>query len=90
MAKVGSETSLGDVVGEDFGPYKLVRRLGMGGMAETFEAIRHGRSGFSQRVCLKLVRPAFRDDADSIQLFEREARLAAKLQNSNIVGIIDF
>ena len=90
MAKVGSETSLGDVVGEDFGPYKLVRRLGMGGMAETFEAIRHGRSGFSQRVCLKLVRPAFRDDADSIQLFEREARLAAKLQHSNIVGIIDF
>ncbi len=90
MVKVGSETSLGDVIGEDFGPYKLVRRLGVGGMAETFEAIRHGRSGFSQRLCLKLVRPAFRDDLDSIQLFEREARLAATLHHSNIVGVIDF
>ncbi|MBW2379483.1 MAG: protein kinase [Deltaproteobacteria bacterium] len=88
--KVGSETSFGDLVGEDFGPYKVVRRLGVGGMAETFEAIRHGRSGFAQRVCLKLVRPAFRDDVDSIQLFEREARLAAKLHHSNIVGVIDF
>ena len=41
-------------------------------------------------MCLKLVRPAFRDDDDSIDLFEREARLAAKLQHSNIVGVIDF
>jgi len=90
MVKVGSEASFGDLVGEDFGPYKVVRRLGVGGMAETFEAIRHGRSGFSQRVCLKLVRPAFRDDVDSIQLFEREARLAATLHHSNIVGVIDF
>jgi serine/threonine protein kinase len=59
-------------------------------MAETFEAIRHGRSGFSQRVCLKLVRPGFRDNMDSIELFEREARLAAKLHHSNIVAVIDF
>ena len=90
MAKVGSEASVSDLIGKEFGPYTLVQRLGIGGMAETFEAIRHGRSGFSQRVCLKLVRPDFRDDVDSIQLFEREARLAAKLQHSNIVSVIDF
>ncbi len=90
MAKPGSEPSVGEVTGERFGPYTLVQRLGVGGMAETFEAVRHGRSGFSQRVCLKLVRGAFRDDADSIELFEREARLAAKLHHSNIVSVIDF
>jgi len=90
MAKVGPEASVSDLIGKEFGPYTLVQRLGVGGMAETFEAIRHGRSGFSQRVCLKLVRPDFRDDDDSTQLFEREARLAAKLQHSNIVGVIDF
>ncbi|MGB5695717.1 MAG: serine/threonine-protein kinase [Polyangiales bacterium] len=90
MAKLGSEASVSDLVGKEFGPYTVVQRLGVGGMAETFEAIRHGRSGFSQRVCLKLVRPGFRDDVDSTQLFEREARLAAKLQHSNIVGVIDF
>jgi len=59
-------------------------------MAETFEAIRTGPSGFSQRVCLKLVLPFFRDSEDFIELFEREARLAARLRHSNIVGVIDF
>ncbi len=87
---VASDTSPGDIIGQDFGPYRILRRLGMGGMAETFEAIRQGPSGFSRRVCLKLVRPALREDEGSIHLFEREARLAAKLHHSNIVSVIDF
>lgn len=85
-----SETSLTDVLGQEFGPYKLVQRLGVGGMAETFVAIRRGPSGFTQRVCLKLVLPFYREDEDFIALFEREARLAAKLRHRNIVGVIDF
>ncbi|MBW2628277.1 MAG: protein kinase [Deltaproteobacteria bacterium] len=59
-------------------------------MAETYEAIRRGPSGFTQHVCLKLVLPFFRDNEDFVRLFEREARLAAKLRHSNIVGVIDF
>lgn len=59
-------------------------------MAETFEAIRTGPGGFSQRVCLKVVLPFFRDRQDFKELFEREARLAAKLRHSNVVGVIDF
>ena len=90
MSKVHSQTSLSDIIGEDFGPYRLVRRLGVGGMAETYEAIRRGPSGFAQHVCLKLVLPFFRDNEDFVRLFEREARLAAKLRHSNIVGVIDF
>ena len=90
MSKVRSQTSLSDLIGEDFGPYRLVRRLGVGGMAETYEAIRRGPSGFEQHVCLKLVLPFFRDNEDFVRLFEREARLAAKLRHSNIVGVIDF
>jgi serine/threonine protein kinase len=59
-------------------------------MAETFEAIRSGPSGFEQRVCLKLVLPFFHQDPNFIELFHREAKLAAKLRHSNIVGVIDF
>ncbi|MEM7435378.1 MAG: serine/threonine-protein kinase [Myxococcota bacterium] len=77
-------------VPRDFGPYRIVRPLGLGGMAETFEAIRRGPSGFTQRVCLKLVLPFFRNDEDFVRLFEREAKLAAKLRHRNIVGVIDF
>ncbi len=90
MAEPSPETSVTDLIGKEFGPYTLIQRLGVGGMAETFEAVRRGRSGFEQRVCLKLVRPGFRDDVDSIVLFEREARLAAKLHHSHIVAVIDF
>ena len=85
-----TETSLVDLVGTELGAYAIVRRLGVGGMAETFEAIRRGPGGFTQRVCLKLALPYFRDDETFIRLFEREARLAAKLRHSNIVGILDF
>ena len=85
-----SESSPDDLIGKEIGPYTLVRRLGVGGMAEAYEAIRQGPSGFSQRVCLKLVLPFLRNDRDFIRLFEREARLAAQLRHRNIVGVIDF
>jgi serine/threonine protein kinase len=90
MATADTDKPTSGPIGENFGPYQLVRRLGVGGMAETFEAIRIGPSGFSQRVCLKVVLPFFRDRQDFRELFEREARLAAKLRHGNIVGVIDF
>jgi len=74
----------------EFGPYYLVRRLGVGGMAETFEATRAAAGGFEQRVCLKRVLPAFSDDAEFVARFQREAKLAAQLRHTNIVGVIDF
>ena len=77
-------------VGSQFGSYALVRRLGVGGTAETFEAIRQGAGGFTQRVCLKVVLPFYRDDEAFRRLFQREAMLAAKLRHRNIVGVIDF
>lgn len=73
-----------------FGPFRVVRRLGVGGMAETFEAARQGPGGFEQRVCLKRVLPAFSQDEEFVKQFQREARLAASLRHSNIVGVLDF
>ena len=88
--KTGSGTPLSEPERPEFGPYTLVRRLGVGGMAETYEAIRTGPGDFTQRVCLKLVLPFFRNREDFLTLFKREARLAAKLRHSNVVGVIDF
>ncbi len=73
----------------EFGPYYLLRRLGVGGMAETFEATRIGAGGFEQRVCLKRVLPAFSGDQEFVSRFRREAVLAAQLRHTNIVGVID-
>lgn len=75
---------------EEFGSYRLIRRLGVGGMAEAFEAARSGPGGFAQHVCLKRVLPAYSDDQRFIERFHREARLAAQLRHSNVVSVIDF
>ncbi|UCF48833.1 MAG: serine/threonine protein kinase, partial [Myxococcales bacterium] len=59
-------------------------------MAETFEATRTAAGGFEHRVCLKRVLPAFSEDDEFVSRFRREAKLAAQLRHTNIVGIIDF
>ena len=90
MEDAGFDNSFGEPGRREFGPYTVVRRLGVGGMAETYEAIRKGPGDFTQRVCLKLVLPFFRGREDFLTLFKREARLAAKLRHTNVVGVIDF
>ncbi len=75
---------------ERFGEYELVRRLGVGGMAETFLAIRRGHAGFEQRVCLKRILATFRNDPEYIQMFLREARLSALLHHVHIARVLDF
>jgi serine/threonine protein kinase len=74
---------------EQYGPYTRVRRLGAGGMAETFLAVQRGGAGFEQRVCMKFILPAHRENPDFRRLFLREASIAASLRHSNIVGVID-
>lgn len=75
---------------ERVGPFRLVRRLGAGGMAETFEGQREGPAGFLQRVCIKRVLPAYSSDEDFVRLFGREARLAASLSHRNVTRVVDF
>jgi serine/threonine protein kinase len=76
-------------VSEQFGPYKRIRRLGAGGMAEAFLAVQRAAAGFEQRVCMKFILPGYRENADFRRLFLREASIAASLRHSNIVGVID-
>lgn len=72
------------------GPFEVVRRLGAGGMAETFEAVRRGLGGFEQRVCVKRVLPGYSTDAEFVRLFMREARLAAALSHRCVTRVVDF
>jgi len=74
----------------EFGPFRIVRRLGVGGMAETFEVLRRGPGGFAQRCCLKRVLPAFEREPGFFEAFLHEARLGATLRHSNIVSVLDY
>lgn len=76
--------------GTRFGPYRIERRLGVGGMAETFVASRDLGVGSLQRVCLKRMLPGLLGDRELVRAFEREAQLAADLVHTNIAAMIDF
>lgn len=68
------------------GPYRLEKRLGVGGVGEVFRAFdeRLGRS-----VALKRIRPERAADAAARERFLREARLAARLDHPVLVPVHD-
>jgi len=76
-------------VGDKYGPYTCVRRIGEGGMAETFLANQSGPYGFEQRVCVKLIRDDYKNHPKFVEMFFKEATIAASLRHSNIVSVID-
>jgi len=72
------------------GPYLLIRKIGQGGMAELHQADYVREDGFRRTVALKKVLPHLAENQDFINMFIREARLAALLQHPNIVQVVDF
>lgn len=73
-----------------FGRYRLVRRVGSGGMAEIWKARVDGPSGFEKTVAIKRILPNFEEDSEFVSMFISEARLAARLVHPNIVQVHDF
>lgn len=72
------------------GPYRLIRLLGAGGMAEVWLAEVYGASGFEKRVALKVLLPELRGDGTFERLLIDEARLGARLNHANLVGVHDL
>lgn len=72
------------------GGYELGARLGVGGMAEVFEAFRNGPHGFRKRVALKRILPHAAADATYVSMFIDEAALVAQLEHPNVVQVFDF
>src|SRR6266581_8568501 len=72
--------------GQLFGHYRVLEKIGSGGMGEVFRA-RDERLG--RNVALKLIRPASSDNPDHLRRFEQEARAAAALNHPNILAIYD-
>ncbi len=75
--------------GTQLAQYRIVRRIGAGGMAEVFLAQKTGAAGFSRQVAIKTIIAAGAAQ-ESIGLFLDEARVAANLQHANIVQTLDL
>ena len=78
------------VAEEQFGPYAVFERLGVGGMATVHRALERGPDGFERMVALKRLLPHLAEDASFIKSFVREAKLASILNHINIVQIYEL
>ncbi|WP_051822769.1 protein kinase domain-containing protein [Desulfonatronum thiodismutans] len=75
---------------EQFKDYYLTRRIGIGGMAEIFRAWKIGEEGFEKQVVIKRLLPHLASNDDFRTMFLDEARLASRLNHSNIVHVYDL
>jgi beta-lactam-binding protein with PASTA domain/predicted Ser/Thr protein kinase len=73
----------GELIG---GRYRLISRLGSGGMADVWLA---QDEELDRRVALKFLHERFAQDVQFVERFRREAQAAAGLQHPNVVGVYD-
>ncbi|HYP48400.1 MAG TPA: Stk1 family PASTA domain-containing Ser/Thr kinase [Thermoleophilaceae bacterium] len=68
------------------GRYRVVRRIGSGGMADVYLA---EDAHLGREVALKMLHRRFAQDQEFIERFRREATSAAGLQHPHVVGVYD-
>jgi serine/threonine-protein kinase len=76
-----------DLIGRTLGHYRIVEKIGEGGMGEVYRA--HDER-LDRDVAIKVLHEAVAQDADRLSRFEREAKAVAKLEHPNILAIYDF
>jgi serine/threonine-protein kinase len=78
-----TELTAGHVIA---GRYRLVQRLGQGGMGSVWSA---EHLELRSKVAVKLIVPRYANDPDMLSRFVREARAAAALRSPHVVQIFD-
>ena len=73
-----------DLSGRRFGDYRLLRRLGRGGMADVYLA---EQESLHRRVAFKVLRSGLAQEVSYVRRFAHEAQAAAALVHANIVQI---
>lgn len=69
------------------GRYKLLQRLGHGGMGITYLAKVEGAQGWNRNYALKQMLPEM---ARFLDYFSSEAFIGGKLNHANIVAVVDY
>jgi serine/threonine protein kinase len=65
-----------------FGRYRLLERLGEGGMAEVFKAKSYGVEGFEKVLVIKRILPKLAEHSRFVDMFVHEATLAVRLSHA--------
>jgi serine/threonine protein kinase len=69
------------------GRYKILRKLGEGGMGEVYAA---EHVHIEKRFAIKLLRPEIVSNQEAVQRFRQEARSSSSIGHRNIIAIEDF
>lgn len=75
------------LIGRTLGHYRIVEKIGEGGMGEVYRA--HDER-LDRDVAIKVLPEEMSNTQDRVRRFEREARAVAKLDHPNILTIHDF
>ncbi len=71
----------------EIGPYRILRRLGQGGMGEVYEAL---HKSIERRVALKVLKPRYAADPELMSRFFNEARAVNLIEHPGIVQVSDY
>jgi serine/threonine protein kinase len=71
-----------------YGAYLLTERIGVGGTAEIFRAVRR-RSPGEAAVALKRLLPHIAEDPILVRLLQREVAALKRISHPNVVGLLD-
>ncbi len=69
------------------GKYRIIRLIGEGGMGAVYEG---ENVRIHRRVAIKVLLPAFTNNSDVVQRFEREAQAAGRIGNDHILEVLDL
>jgi branched-chain amino acid transport system substrate-binding protein len=75
------------MIGSSVGPYRILERLGRGGMAVVYKAY---QPGLDRYVALKILPAHLADEPGFGERFKREARAVAKLEHPHILPVYDY
>lgn len=76
--------------GQVFGRYELLLEIASGGMATVYLARLWGPESFEKLLALKRIHDHLADEAEFVDMFLDEARLAARIQHPNVVTIFEM
>jgi hypothetical protein len=76
-----------DLIGQVVnGKYKIVSKLGQGGMGTVYKAV---REDFGQTLALKTLNAEFSNEPEIVRRFLREVKTYGAVQHPNAVGLVD-
>ncbi len=84
LSSFGAPPGLADLTSQTIADFKVLRRLGQGGMGQVYLA---EQISLKRNVALKILKPDLADNETSLTRFKREAQHVARVTHANIVQV---